>query len=86
MANFYLQGVLDGTGVALVNVGGKDAPMNATLTSVAAGRKIEFYSEPNNPWTPVLDSNTTPMINVVSMAGLLYIKFTGNPGDTWNIR
>ncbi len=87
MADFqYQEGVLDGTGVATINTGGKWPPLVASLKSAAPGRKIEFCTIGTELWQPVYDANTATMINAAAMAGLLLIKFTGTAGDLWNIR
>ncbi len=87
MADFqYMEGVLDGTGVVTINVGGKSPPIVATLKSAAPGRKIEFCSIGTELWQPLYDANTATMMNAAATAGLLLIKFTGVVGDLWNIR
>lgn len=87
MADFqYLEGVLDGTGAVTVNVGGKNPPMVATLKSAATNRRIEFCTIGTEFWQPLYDANTATMMNAAAMAGLLLVRFTGAPGDLWNIR
>ena len=82
----YREGVLDGTGIATINVGGKNPPMVATLQSAAPGRKIEFCTIGAEMWQPIYDANTATMLNVAATAGLHSVKFTGAAGDLWNIR
>lgn len=82
----YQEGVLDGTGTVTINVGGKIAPMTATLKSAAGGRKIEFAAIAGEFWQPIYDANTASMLAIVAASGLLSIKFTGAAGDPWSIR
>lgn len=82
----YQEGVLDGTGVASINVGGKAAPMTATLKSAAGGRKIELATVAGELYTPVYDANTATMLNVSVKSPALTVKFTGAIGDIWSIR
>lgn len=87
MADFpYMEGVLDGTGVATINCGGKSAPINAVLKSSLATRKIEFSPTSGEFFVPQYDANTATMCCAVSLGGIFMIRFTGSPGDSWNVR
>lgn len=82
----YQNGTLDGTGVQIVNVGGKAAPMMATLASAAGGRKIELSTDGTNYYAAAAGASVTNMINSAIPTPVLYVKFTGVAADTWNIR
>lgn len=87
MSDFvYQEGVLDVTGIASINVGGKTAPMTATLKSAAGGRKIELASIAGELYTPTPDGTTASMQTVTIKSPILTVKFTGTIGDTWSIR
>lgn len=84
----YKTGTLADTTPFIVNVGGDPAPMTASITSAAAGRKIRLSStgNANSYYDAVYDGTTASMLNVSIKSPLRTVEFTGQAGDTWEIR
>lgn len=87
MSNLLKTGALANATPFVVAVGGMDTPMRATLTSAAGGRLIELSSDGGaNYWTPAVDVTSVGMVNVVILAPVSHVRFTGAAADIWNVR
>ena len=84
----YQTGVLTDGNPFVVNIGGQDLPLTATLTSALTGRLIRLSSTgtPGSFYNAIYDASTAAMLNVSITAPLRAIEFTGQAGDVWEIR
>jgi hypothetical protein len=79
-----MSGIIDSSGVYVI--GGLRAPYRGTvsLTSVAAGRKIELSINGGADYfVPQYDVEETGVIGLVIKAPITDIRFTGAEGDIW---
>lgn len=87
MINLLKSGVLANSTPFVVPIGDMGTPMRATLSSAAGGRLIELSSDGGvNYWTPAVDVTSAPMVNVVILAPVSHVRFTGAANDVWNVR
>jgi len=87
MIQTYQSGFIPASGVVSVNVGGWTAPFTAGLMSSAVNRQIAASSNPTaTPEAVTPDIAATAWINFAFMAPVGLVRFTGAPGDAWEIR
>lgn len=83
----YSNGTLADATPLVVTMGAHRLPTTVTLDSADGARLIEISTDGGtNYFTPTYDATTVPMINVVIMAPVTNVRFTGAANDTWSVR
>lgn len=78
-------GIVPASGVSELDVRGLWCPLTLSLTSVAAGRRIELSNDGSTWFDGVLDLVADDQIAIVLAAPLRAVRLTGSPGDVWGM-